>query len=271
MAEQTTTQPVVPTEGQTAGMDVFKEQPVTPLTETAVAQPAATPTPSTSTGLSKEDMAKILKEAGIGQQAAPATQSATQQPMSQEDFDRAFNVVKVTPQSVAKLRLALAAADDGAEAAGILQDFLYGAVKQAVTMVNYQQALLKEELTGTIQPVLSHYQQQKMAEAKQEFFKKFPDLQGYEPITENVVAQMQAQGWKGSKDEAFAEVEKRTRELLKKIPGLNGQAAATTTGAQAPQQQQSRMSTLTGGGQGAGATSGAASGGSKRSGMELFN
>lgn len=217
-------------------------------------------------------MAEILKKAGIGQQAAAQPQQQQQQ-WTQEDFDRAFNVAKIQPEDIVKLRAALAQADDGAEAAAIMQNFLMAAVKQAVTMAKYQTQLDREELEQRFTPALTYAQERRMAQAKEEFFTKFPDLKGFEPLTEKVVAEMQAQGWKGSKEEAFVEVEKRTRDLLKAIPGLNGQQpqGQQTNGGQTPPRQSSGMSTLLGGGQGAGASSAPPSGKSKRSGMELFD
>ncbi len=210
-------------------------------------------------GLTKEQLSEIVRTAttGVAQQVQQGAQP--QQQYTQDDFNRIFNVVQVTPETLAKF--GLPATPEAAKAFSELKDAI---VRQAVTMSHYLVQQAQEGMTkqfgqeyGVAKQFASEYYENKL---KDEFFETHPDLKGYDPLLIQVKDQLlrEGQDFKGDKQAAFKAVAERTRAVIKSLPGLNGQQSQqTTTGNQSkPTSGKTRMSTVTTGGQGgAGATS----------------
>lgn len=217
--------------------------------------PPAPAAPPPLVGLSKEQLAEIV------QSSVKAVQPQQQQQYTQEDFDRAFNVVKVTPEVLAKF--GLPATPEAAVAFGELTQAI---VRQAVTMASYQventKRQLLEQFSQEYGPARQFAIEQQEQRLKEEFFTSHPDLKGYDPLLVQVKDQLlrEGQDFKGDKQAVFKAVADRTRAIIKSLPGLNGQNQQ-----QQPQNGSPRptgkMSTVSAGGQGgAGAGGGSASG-----------
>jgi hypothetical protein len=194
--------------------------------------------------------------------------------MSPEEMRRMFNIYEPTEALVADIQAG------GQKALSALTQIVDGISKQATTIAQYQARQLVEELGGRIAPLEKHYSEAQLDKIKTEFFKEFPDLQGYELICGAVRDQLAQSGFKAnSKKEAFAAVAKGAREAIKSLPGA--QAAAGGTGAAGAGAggnknagngnagaARSGMPTLLRGGQGGGSSGQA--GGKPPAGMELF-
>lgn len=224
-------------------------------------QAAAAPT------LTADDIAAALVKAGIGQ-----PQQATQQDQkgwTQEDFDNAFKVIKVTPQDVAMIRAALAEGGKDEDLIAALQPLLQGSARQAAAIADYQMKLIQQQLLSQITPLHRYMSAQNEQAARVEFFEKYKDLKPYEPLVEAIVQKVKETGFKGTKQQGFEFVAKQARAVIAGLP--NGKPAA---GQQQQTTQQpakpSKMSALsTGGGQG-GAGRGQ-SGGKKSPGAAVFD
>lgn len=233
--------------------------PATPPAATPPAPPAPG-APGSQAPLTAEAIAQAMKRAGVGQPAAP---QQPQRQYTQEDFDKAFNVVRPSKDAVAKLRKVFAAAEEDpalvGEAIATLTEMLHGAARQAVTMSGYHLAEVEDRVRAEYAPALAFVAEQREAALRDEFYGKFKDLKQWDPIVRQVVETIKKEGFDGTKDAAFALVEQRTREVIKQLPvgtAAPGGAAAPPEG-QAPSHH---MTTLTSGGQGGGQTSGAGAG-----------
>jgi hypothetical protein len=226
--------------------------------------------PGTQSPLTADAIALALKKAGVGQQAQP---QQPQRQYSQEDFDKAFNVVRPSKDAVSKLRKAFVAAEEDpaliGEAIATLTDMLHGAARQAVTMSGYHLAEIEDKIRGEYAPALAYVAEQREAALRDEFYVTHKDLKQWDPIVRQVVESIKKDGFNGTKAEAFALVEQRTREVIKQLP--TGTAApggaAGGEGGQAPSHH---MATLSSGGQGGGQTGGQA-GGKKSPGMSVWD
>lgn len=197
---------------------------------------------------SPEAIAEALKKVGVGQQAAqPAKQ------YNQEDFDKAFHVVRPNEDQIKRMLAG------GAEAVQTLTELLHAASKQAVVMSAYQIAELKEALGGQIAPLQAHITSVQEAKLREEFLKSNEDLKGFETIGEAVVEQMRAEGFKAdTKEKAFAEVRNRVIKTIKTLPGFEQWKPG---GKQQQAGTKTQMTTLSRGGGSGGAAASQGAGG----------
>jgi len=205
-------------------------------------------------GLSEEQMVRILKAAGVGQPPQQQQQQDPPRQMTQEEFDQRFNVFKPTNEMIEAIRAG------GENALAAMAQMAQGINRQATTLMGYQLQLelqkLKQELGGQIAPVSQFMQEQQRQALKKEFLDTHPELADYEILGEKIVAEFQAQGKKFStKEEAFKAVAEGIKQTLTKIgvtPKPRSQNGAAANGSGQQTKSTSRMSTLSGGGQGAG-------------------
>lgn len=260
-------------DNQQASMAVLDNEVQSQATESAAqvekVQPEAQPQAQPTIGLTADQLADAFKKAGIGQ---PVQQQEEPQ-MSEEEFNRRLNVYQPTPQLLKAIR-------EGDEVAALseLTAMVQGITRYAATLSGLAMQQRMAEMDKRYQPALSHAQAQQMKQWKEDFTKQFPDLAPYEALGENVVAALKAEGAKFKTiDEAFGEVSKRMRTVLKQM-GIDASKTANQNGsnagiaAQTQQGQQTRMSTLSGGGQGAGNSTGQAQkSGNRSAGLEVFD
>jgi hypothetical protein len=189
--------------------------------------------------------------------------------MTQEEFDRTFNIYRPTEQDLDALF-----GEDRPTAVKTLTNMLHKASTQATTIASHLIAHELQQLKSQLNPALQFVQERQMEQMKTRFFKQNPDLEGLEPLLVLIRDQMVAQGRQfGTEDEAFKAVAEEARKHMEAIPGLKtakpGQGAAQAAQGQSQNQQQSgqparRMPALSGGQGQSGAGDSSASSGGKR-------
>ncbi len=232
MNDEETTQPqngelLDPTEGQTV------EEPMAeaaieeaPVEET----PKEAPPAAATTSLSPEAIAQLAAAtAGAVQQAVPQQQ----QKISPEEYSRIMNVYTPTAEVAKSLGLT-------EEAVPALAQMLQSVQRQAQTMAALQVEGLRRQFTNQLNPLQVAAQAQNEQALKGEFLKANPEFTGFEPVLDMVYKQMDSEGYKGTKDNAFKEAAKRARGFIEQLPKGGVKAAAPKT----------RMSTVSAGGQG---------------------
>ncbi len=240
--------------GQEAQNDILEgaEQGGSQAT-TAAATTETQAAPVASSGLSKDDVSEILKGAFAQMPQQTAAPSTTPEPqMSQEDFEKAFNVYKASPELLAQLR-----SEDPKIALQAVHALRDGIIRQAMTMAEYRVQQHLEKLLGEhVAPLQSYVTEQQATSFRNDFFKKNPELEKYESLVDAVSVKLEKSGWKGkTRDEVFKKYAEETNTIVKQLlaaGGQNGGQAQTTTGSAAATPGKNRMSTLTGGGQQAG-------------------
>lgn len=243
-------------------------------TEGAGAQPAAA-TATATTGLSKDDLQQILTGAleHVGTKATAA--AATSQPerqYSQEEFDKAFNVLKLSPDFLTQLR-----SEDPAVAMKALEQYRDGLVRQAMTMAEYRvQALIKEIRDNDLAPIQSFVSEQQATSFRNDFFKANPDLEKYESIVDAVAAKLSQAGVRGTRAEMMTHYATESKKIIDQLTAANAGATAgngagktNTNGGHASTGR--KMSTLTGGGQSTAAKGGGAVEAKGPPGIEVFD
>lgn len=232
-----------------------------------------------STGLSKDDITEILKSAGVGQpaphQPVAAVQPQAQQPqMSQEEFNRTFNIWQ--PDAAFDTMLRAETPEQRMQAYAQLRDSL---MRQAMTVAEYRmQQLVKEfrdkdlkEVRDSMEPLNSYVSEQRAVAFEKDFFEKYPDLEQYRAIVDGVVAKLQGQGFTAATREKV--MERFATDSRAVVKQLTGQQASPNGGNGRGQQAKPagrQMSTLTGGGHVSG-RSNATDGGKKLPGIEVFD
>jgi len=203
------------------------------------AEPAQTPdgqqqAPPNQMHLSEESINQLANKLQPQQQAQPQQQ----QPLTQEEFDKTFNIVRPTKDQWEALR-----GEDEAAALSALTNMLHGTSKQAVTLAQYALQQEVQKLTQQFAPALQYAQAQEMERMKGEFFEQYPDLKGYEPLLTEIRDRLVAQGTQfPDKATAFKTVAEEAKKVLAKLPGAQ---AAGQPGAQ-PQQRAGTMPALSG-------------------------
>lgn len=238
------------------GEDLFDPGQEAAATETPAAAeaPAAeegvvATAPATATGLSKDDLQQILTGAleHVGTKATAAAAPAKE--YSQEEFERAFNVLKLTPEFIAQLRH-----EDPATAMKALEQYRDGLVRQAMTMAEYRvQALIKELRDNDLSPLQTFVSEQQASSFRNDFFKSNPDLEKYEKLVDSVAAKLAQNGLRGTRAEMMQHYATETKKVVAELTAAQGLPAADAGnghGAAGGQASTTRkMSTLTGGGQ----------------------
>jgi hypothetical protein len=200
--------------------------------------------------MTADQIAALVKQTVSGVMPQP---QQPQRQYSQEEFDKMFNVYKPTTQDVADLLAG------GEQAIGAIQRLLHGAVRQSTTMSSlaYQQMMeefKQKEIEDRFGPVHADFVARQTEKVKQDFFKAYPDLKEQEELVVAIGTQLQAQGFKGTPEQAFAEVAKQAKAVLAKagvqLAAAGGQSQQPAPTAPAPTQM-ATLSQPTGGAGGA--------------------
>jgi hypothetical protein len=211
-----------------------------------------------ATGLSKEDIAAILKEAGVGERPAAVAATERAAPPTADELEKMFNVWK--PDAALLTQLRSEKPEDALAALTLIRD---GLLKQAMTMAEYRvQQLLKGLTDEHITPLHEFVTEAQATSFRNDFFEKYPDLEKYEALVDAVAAKLQASGFKGDSREAvMKKFSDETQLVVKQLLAAGGGGSAAAAGGEdgagvgkgaGTGASQRRMSTLTGGGQGGG-------------------
>lgn len=182
------------------------------------AQPAAQPNQYVMTDAQLAALGQQLRGPAQEQQQQP-----TQQPqISQEEFNKRFNVVTVDDQTYQAI---LGVAPDSPERVRALQNTLQGVVRQSLTMARFlvQQEVekLQSQMGSQFKPLLEAHEQQRETAYKNEFFQKNPDLKNHEPLLVEIIAAAKA---RGLQFESPAQVMEYVSATANRILGRNGSA-----------------------------------------------
>lgn len=210
--------------------------PATPAAATPEPTPAAVPASTAQPAgvtMTEEQLASLAAKmaAGIAPQAPAAPQTPQQMtPEQQAQFDKEFNVVRVTPELFQSI---LGFAPENPAQLKAFENFAHGIVRQAAAMTMFQvQQMAKERegaLTQRLSPVLQHHQEQQAAKLETDFFTAHPDLKDFGGLVAEVAAAEKARGttFKSPK-EAIDYVANKARTLLGKGATPGGTTPSTT-------------------------------------------
>lgn len=215
-----------------------------------------------------ETLEQVVKT--LAQQNQVQQQQQQQPQMTQEEFDKMFNVFKLPADFLTQLRH-----EDPVVATGALTTMIQGIVRQAATLSAFHTTQELQKLQGQLSPALEFVQTQQMDRLKNEFFEAYPNLKGLEPLLLQIRDSLIKEGKNfKSKEDAFKAVAERAQEILSKIPGYTGGNTTNNAGGQqqqaSGQQQTRRMPSLSGQGQGGGAGGGKGSAGPKSTAERIF-
>ena len=251
---------------------------VTPAAPAVVTPAPVTPPPAPAVvpqqqQLTPERIADIAAQAAIrvGQQQTPQVQPAPQPQMSQEEFNKTFNVVNLNANDFAAIT---GYVPDKPEQVAALNNFAQGIVKQALTMAQVHIASVTQSLEQRFGQQISPLTQQREAQVgeavKNEFFTAHQDLKDLEPLVTEIANQAKTSGQKfASKEEAFKFVADRVRSLVPRAPTAASQPGATAPNQpQGQQPVQRRMATTSVGSQAS--SSGGSATGSKSDAKSIF-
>lgn len=199
----------------------------------AAATPAAAPSP---VAMSDEQLTKLAQSIANGvKPVTPATQEQPNRPLTPEEqaqFDKEFNVVRVTPQLFQSI---MGFAPESAEQLKAFENFAHGIVRQASAMTMFQVQQMAEQrqaaLEGRLGPVLQQHAQAQAKAIETEFFTSHPDLKGFDGLLQEVAIAAKAQGMKfKSPQEAATYVANKARTLLGKSATSGTTQTSTQTG-----------------------------------------
>jgi hypothetical protein len=221
-------------------------QPQTGTTPTGAEQQTQTPTPpaAPSTTIDPKMLESIVSAAVRGSQ--PQTQAVAQpeKQLTDEEFNKKFGVVSVTPEHIAQLL-----DQDPKKAAVALNNLLQGVARQAVLMNQELTAAEVSRMRGEIDPHIKSWQtyqrevREQQVEAK--FFKTYPDLANERDlvmtIKDSLIAKVQAgQLTFASEDEALKAVATATAATLARL-NKTAATAGTTQNTQTTGQNTGRQ------------------------------
>ena len=217
--------------------------PVAPTTP----PPAQQLTPDQIADLGASAAARVLQAQRTNTPAAPEPR------LSQEEFDKTFNVFKVDAATFAAIT---GYAPEKPEQVTALNTAFQGVARQALTMANalvaQKMEAMKGEIMGQFAPVKASHEAQFQKQLESEFFAAAPDLADFRPLIETVIKSEMQSGRKfASKEELFKFAADKTRSLLPATV-LQQPAGAVAPNGTTPNQQpttQRRMTPASTGGQ----------------------
>jgi hypothetical protein len=183
---------------------------------------AAANTAPSSVTMTNEQLSQLAAQM-VKSMPQPQRQPEPQQPVTAEqqaEFDRAFNVVRVTPQ-IMRDAFGIEATPEQCKA---FEALMHNAVRQANAMTSYQvqQEIARREQAamGRFQPVMEYVSQQQAAALETNFFSENKDLEDFKPLVQEVTAAAKASNMRfKDRKEAFTYVATRARDLLNKARG----------------------------------------------------
>ena len=202
--------------------------------------------------------------AGMKPAAQPALQPDPNRPLTaeeQQQFDKEFNVVRVTPQLFQSI---MGFAPENAEQLKHLENFAHGIVRQAaaMTMFRVQQFAQEREgkLTERLSPVLRSHQEAQGKQIEDAFYAKNADLVDWKDLVNEVALAEKARGTQfKSPQEAADFVANKARTLLGNRAS-SGTTQTSTTQRTNTTQKPSMPTTSVGGRSGSGGSPQPASG-----------
>ena len=262
-AQTQTTQQATPTGGQ--------QQPTAPAPAQGATQqqqgvPTSSPQPQhvAPASLTPQQIAEIAAQAAA--RVNPQTQQAAPRPqLTQEEYDRTFNVTKVDAK---RFEAIIGYAPEKPEQVAAFNSYGQEIARQALTMANalfeHKLAELKSEFQGQINPMQTLHRQQFERQLESDFLTFAPDLKDYRSLYEMVGKTTAADIKAGTmpqfdtKDALFKFVADKTRSLLPAsvLQTTNGASPQGGT-PQTQQTTQRRMTTASTGGQVSAGTSSA--------------
>lgn len=227
---------------------------------------AAQQTPPAQQQLTTEQIADIAAQAAarVGQQttqqAAAQGQQQQRPQMSQEEFNKAFNVVQLTDKDFATIT---GYVPDKPEQVAALNTFAQNIVKQALTMaqVHIQSVTqsLEQRFGQQVAPLTQQREAQVGAQLKSEFFQTHTDLKDLDALVEEVANNVKASGRTfADKESAFKFVADKVRLLVPNRAPVTSQQQTGATASNQGQQVVTRQMTPTSVGGQAGASGGSA-------------
>jgi len=206
-------------EQQTTQGEQGQESASTVGTDKTVAQPG-------NVTMTNEQLTQLAAQMvkGMPQMQAPtAVQQQPQQitPEQQAEFDRQFNVVRVTPE---RFQAIMGFAPASPEQMKALETILHDVARMSNAMTNYQvqQTIQQREQAamGRIAPIETYFRQQQAAAIESEFYKGNPDLKDFGDLCGEVAASMNARGERfPDQATAIKTLATRVRDLLTKARG----------------------------------------------------
>ena len=202
-----------------------------------------------TSGLSKDDVKEILSAAMEKVGERPAATAAAEPQMSAEDFEKAFNVFKFTPDMLAQLRH-----EDSAVALKAFHALRDGLIRQAMTMAEYRMKQYVDNLrTNDIGPLQTYVSEAQATSFRNDFFQEYPDLEKYETIVDAVATKLGASGFTApTRKEVMARFADETKVIVAQLTATGGNGANNGGGNKSTGAAKRQMSTLTGGGQAGG-------------------
>lgn len=229
------------TETLLRNLDAPAETSQTPEVETETETSATESPKSKSTGLSEDDITRILSKAMPSVQQAPTTEPARQ--YTPEEVKKLLNVFE--PDDAFMERLS-----NPASAKEAVQEMLAGQAKHFNTVLQLERQAMLDEVNRDYSPVKQQLQQQAAAKAEVEFYSEFKDLKGREELTTTVMQALHARGaFQGQSATKIKQlIAGETRTILKKM----GVSAGTSqsNGTQTTTSQRPAPATLSNGSQG---------------------
>ena len=218
-------------------------------------------TPELITQLAANAATQAVTQQQTAQQQAAQIQQQQRAAQSPEEIDRQFNVVLPNAAQIENLF------KGGPEAVATMQSLLHDTSKMAVTIAAHYVNNIANQLRQEFAPATSFTAEQQQAAAVNEFYTAHPDLKTVEPLLVSIKDRLEAQGFKGTKEEVFNKISSEARAILKganiQLPAAGAASTQTQTAAPVVQTSASRqMSTLTGGRAGAAGSAATAAGGS---------
>lgn len=204
----------------------------TPDTGVQQQQPTQTQQPTQSApaapAITAEMIAEAVKTGVAAVQPKPAPAAPTPEEIAQ--FDRQFNVIRVTPDMYKAI---LGVAPQSQEQLKALEQALHGSAKQAIAMSQY---LANQEIEKRLQafqqqmsPVQNFVQQQQHQALETEFYSRHADLKDHGALCKELALAAQAQRIPfKSPQEAMDFVANKARSLLGKA-APTGQPVSTRT------------------------------------------
>jgi hypothetical protein len=213
----------------------------------AAAEVAGASAADVPTSLTKDDIASILREAGIGTQPAAKAQPEAKTPPTQDELEKMFNVWKPSAELIAQLR-----AEKPEDAVAAIVAMRDGMLKQVMTMVEFRTKQIMDKLQAdNIAPLQQYVSEAQATSFRNDFFVKYPDLNKYEALVDAVAAKLQQSGFHAdNRDAVMAKFAEETQKVVTQLTG--GQAAAGANngkgGKAAATSGKGKMSTLSTGG-----------------------
>ena len=175
-----------------------------------------------TSGLSKDDVKEILFAAMEKVGERPAATAAAEPQMFAEDFEKAFNVFKFTPDMLAQLRH-----EDSAVALKAFHALRDGLIRQAMTMAEYRMKQYVDNLrTNDIGPLQTYVSEAQATSFRNDFFQEYPDLEKYETIVDAVATKLGASGFTApTRKEVMARFADETKVIVAQLTATGGNGA----------------------------------------------